>query len=128
SVGGQGGLSGGGGVEVTSVRRLSDDFQNQQLWRATTEQNYYSSAQQYYSAVEGLMAGEGSSISVGLDRFFAALSEASATPGSIALRQHIISEAGNLSLRFNGLNTNIDLQIQALQEQRTAMASEINGL
>jgi flagellar hook-associated protein 1 FlgK len=128
SLGGQGGLKIGGGVEVTGIRRLSDDFQNQQLWRATTEQNYYSSSQQYYTAIEGLMAGEGSSISVGLDRFFAALSEASATPGSIALRQQIISEASNLSQRFNGLNTNVDLQIQALQEQRTAMVTEINGL
>jgi flagellar hook-associated protein 1 FlgK len=128
SLGGQGGLNIGGGVEVTRIRRLSDDFQNQQLWRATTEQNYYSSSQQYYTAIEGLMAGEGSSISVGLDRFFAALSEASATPGSIALRQQIISEASNLSQRFNGLNTNVDLQIQALQEQRTAMVTEINGL
>lgn len=128
SVGGQGGLNIGGGVEVTNIRRLSDNFQNQQLWRATTEQNYYSSSQQYYTALEGLMAGEGSSISVGLDRFFAALSEASATPGSIALRQQIISEAGNLSQRFNGLNTNVDLQIQALHEQRSAMVTEINGL
>lgn len=128
SLGGQGGPNVGGGVEVTRIRRLSDDFQNQQLWRATTEQNYYSSSQQYYTAIEGLMAGEGSSISVGLDRFFAALSEASATPGSIALRQQIVSEAGNLSQRFNGLNTNVDLQIQALKEQRSAMVTEINGL
>ena len=59
SLGGQGGLNIGGGVEVTRIHRLSDDFQNQQLWRATTEQNYYSSSQQYYTAIEGLMAGEG---------------------------------------------------------------------
>lgn len=128
SLAGQGGLSVGGGVEVTSIRRLSNDFQNQQLWRATTEQNYYSNSQQYLTALEGLMAGEGSSISVGLDRFFAALSEASATPGSVALRQQIISETRNLSQRFNGLNSNIDAQIGALHDQRTAMATEINGL
>lgn len=128
SLAGQGGLSVGGGVEVTSIRRLSNDFQNQQLWRATTEQNYYSNSQQYLTALEGLMAGEGSSISVGLDRFFAALSEASATPGSVALRQQIISETRNLSQRFNGLNSNIDAQVGALHEQRTAMATEINGL
>ena len=48
--------------------------------------------------------------------------------GSIALRQQIISESGNLAQRFNGLSSNIDAQIKALQEQRTAMATEINGL
>ncbi|HWV10137.1 MULTISPECIES: flagellar hook-associated protein FlgK [unclassified Pseudomonas] len=128
SLSGQGGLNVGGGVEVTSIRRLSNDFQTQQLWRATTEQNYYSNSQQYLTSLEGLMSGDGSSISVGLDRFFAALSEASATPGSVALRQQIISETRNLSQRFNGLNSNIDAQINALHDQRTAMGSEINGL
>ncbi|SEM62832.1 flagellar hook-associated protein 1 FlgK [Pseudomonas sp. ok272] len=128
SLSGQGGLSIGGGVEVTSIRRLSNDFQNQQLWRATTEQNYYNNSQQYLTSLEGLMAGEGSSISVGLDRFFAAISEASASPSSIALRQQIISESKNLSQRFNGLNSNIDAQINALHEQRSAMVTEVNGL
>ena len=128
SLAGQSGLNAGGGVQVTSIRRLSSDFQNQQLWRATTEQHYYSNSQQYLTSLEGLMAGDGSSISVGLDQFFAALSEASATPGSIALRQQIIDEANNLGQRFNGLNSNIDAQIKSLHEQRSAMATEINGL
>lgn len=128
SLAGQGGLSVGGGVEVISIRRMTDEFHNQQLWRATTEQNYYGASQQYLTSLEALMGGEGSSISIGLDQFFAAISEASATPGSIALRQQILSEARNLAQRFNGLNSNIDAQISALQEQRTAMATEINGL
>ncbi|MBM7059121.1 flagellar hook-associated protein FlgK [Pseudomonas sp. UL073] len=128
SLAGTGALSAGGGVQVTSIRRLSNEFQNQQLWRASTEQNYYSSSQQYLTALEGLMSGDGSSISVGLDRFFAAVSEASATPGSVALRQQIVSEARNLSQRFNGLNGNIQAQLDALHEQRGAMVAEINGL
>jgi flagellar hook-associated protein 1 FlgK len=128
SLSGTAGLNVGGGVQVSSIRRLSDSFHNQQLWRATTEQSYYSSSQQYLTALEGLMSSTGSSISSGLDQFFAALSEASATPGSTALRQQIINETKNLSQRFNGLNTNIESQLNALHEQRTAMATEINGL
>lgn len=128
SVAGLGGLNIGGGVEVTSIRRIADSFANQQLWRATTEQNYYSSSQQYLTALETLMSGDGSSISTGLDQFFAALSEASSTPESYALRQQIISEASNLAQRFNNLSSNIDAQIKALQEQRTAMTTEVNGL
>ncbi|MGF6690072.1 flagellar hook-associated protein 1 FlgK [Metapseudomonas resinovorans] len=128
SLGGQGGLSAGGGVEVSSIRRLSNDFQNRQLWRATTEQSYFNGTQQYLTALEGLMSGEGSSISVGLDQFFAAVSEASSTPGSVALRQQVFSEARNLAQRFNGLGSNIDSQLSALQEQRQAMVGEMNGL
>ncbi len=128
SMSGQHELLAGGGVQVTSIRRLTNDFQNQQLWRATTEQHYYDSSQQYLSALETLMAEDGSSISSGLDSFFAALSEAASTPGSVALRQQIISEAKNLGQRFNGLNSNIQAQMMALHEQRTAMAVEINGI
>ena len=128
SLSGTGGLNVGGGVEVSSIRRMASEFQNQQLWRATTEQFYYSSRQEYLTSLEGLMAGEGSSISVGLDQFFAALSETSATPNSIALRQQVLAEAGNLAQRFNGLSSNMNAQVLALQEQRTTMAAEINGL
>ncbi|VXC45778.1 Flagellar hook-associated protein 1 [Pseudomonas sp. 8Z] len=128
SLAGQGSLSAGGGTEVISIRRLTNDFHNQQLWRATTEQSFFDASQQYLTSLENLMSGTGSSISAGLDQFFAAFSEASATPGSIALRQQIVSESGNLAQRFNSLSSNIDAQVKALQEQRTAMATEINGL
>lgn len=128
SLSGPGGLNVGGGVEVSSIRRMASDFQNQQLWRATTEQHFYSARQDYLTAMEALMSGDGSSISVGLDQFFAALSEASATPNSIALRQQVMAEAGNMAQRFNGLSSNLNAQVLALQEQRSAMTAEINGL
>lgn len=128
SIAGQNGRSAGGGVEVVSIRRLGGDFQNQQLWRANTEMSMHASSQQYLSALEGLMSGEGSSISVGLDQFFAALSELTVSPESVALRQQVITEAGNLAQRFNGLSGNIDAQIRALHEQRESMVVQANGL
>lgn len=128
SLAGQSGLSAGGGVQINSIRRLSSDFQNQQLWRSNTEMNMHASAQQYLGALENLMSGEGSSISIGLDQFFASLSELTVSPESIALRQQVISEAGNLSHRFNGLSGSIDAQVRAVQEQRESMVTEMNGL
>ncbi|WP_434457189.1 flagellar hook-associated protein FlgK [Stutzerimonas urumqiensis] len=128
SVASLGGVGVGGGVQVSDVRRLASDFQNQQLWRATTEQRYHDTSQQYLGALEGLLGSEGSSISGGLDNFFAALSEASSTPESIALRQQILGEAKQLAQRFNSLNSNIGVQLNALHGQRTAMVKEINGL
>lgn len=118
----------GGGVVVTAVRRMSDDFKTQQLWRATTDMHYYQAGQDYLSSLEGVMAGEGSNISTGLDHFYAALSEASDRPGDIPLRQQILAEMKNLTQRFNGLNSNIGNQLDALHEQRSAMGNEINGL
>ena len=118
----------GGGVMVTAVRRMSDDFKTQQLWRATTAMHYFQAGQDYLSSLEGVMAGEGSNISTGLDNFYAALGAASDKPGDIPLRQQILAEMKNLTQRFNGLNTNIGNQLDALHEQRSAMGNEINGL
>ncbi len=128
SLAGPGGLNVGGGVEVTSIRRIANEFHNQQLWRATTEQNYFSTRQDYHTALETLMSGDGSSLSTGLDQFFAAVSEASAAPESIALRQQVLAEAGNLAQRFNALGGNINAQILSVQAQRTSMVTTINGL
>lgn len=128
SLAGQTASSIGGGVQVSSIRRLSSDFLNQQLWRAGSDKSYYQTSQQYLGALEGLVYSEGSSVSVGLDNFFAALSEASSTPESIALRQQIVGEAKQLSQRFNGLNANIATQLDSLHGQRLAMVNEINGL
>ena len=118
----------GGGVAVTNVRRMSDDFKTQQLWRATTDMQYYQAGQDYLSSLEGVMGGEGSNISTGLDNFYAALSAASDSPGDIPQRQQVLSEMRNLTQRFNGLNSSINSQLDALHAQRTAMGTEINGL
>lgn len=121
------GIGAGGGVEVNSIRRLSDSFLNQQLWRAGSERGEQHITQQYLGALEGLLDSDGASISKGLDQFFAALSEATTNPSSIALRQQFLNEAGNLAQRFNGVNSSISAQLTALGEQRVAMVSEING-
>lgn len=121
-------LQAGAGVQVTGIRRIADSFLTQQVWRATTEQKHYSTTQQYLTAIEGLMSGDGVSISSGLDQFFAAISEASSTPSSVALRQQILAEAANLGQRFNSLTSNLNAQLNALKEQRVAMTQEINGL
>ena len=127
SVGGQG-QQVGGGVGVISVKRMSDDFKTQQLWRATTDMHYYQAGQDYLSSLEGVMGGEGSNLSTGLNNLYAAFSAASGSPGDIPQRQQILSEMKNLTQRFNGLNSNIDNQLKALHEQRSAMSTEINGL
>lgn len=128
SVGGRGGSRVGGGVEVTSIHRMTSEFHNRQLWLANTQVNFHSSSQQYLTALEGLIGSEGSSISAGLDNFFAALSEATSTPESIVLRQQILNEAKQLAQRFNSLSGNINTQIGAIHGQRTALVDEVNGL
>ncbi len=128
SLSGSTALSSGRGVEVTTIRRIADDFINRQLWRSTSEQGINSSRQQYLIALEQLMASEGSNISGGLDDFYAALNAATSTPDSTALRQQILNDAGALAQRFNGLSNNIEQQLNGVRGQRASMVTELNGL
>ena len=128
SLGGNTMLSSGRGVQVDNIRRIADDFVNRQLWRATSQQSFTESHQKYLGALETLMASEGSNLSGGLDNFYAALSEATSTPDSIALRQQILNEARNLAQRVNGLSNNIETQLNGLRGQREAIVVELNGL
>lgn len=122
------GTSPGAGVDVAAIRRIADAFQNRQLWRAGAEQQLQAGARPYFQAVESLLAGEGSNISKGLDQFFAAVSEASATPSSQALRQQLLTEAGNLAQRFNSLSKGLQAQLDGLAAQREAVVVDINAL
>jgi flagellar hook-associated protein 1 FlgK len=128
SLSGHTALSSGRGVQVNNIRRIADDFVNRQLWRATSSESFTESQQKYVSALETLMASEGSNISGGLDNFYAALSEATSTPDSIALRQQILNEARNLAQRVNSLSNNIETQLNGLRGQREAIVVELNGL
>lgn len=128
SLSGHNAMSAGRGVEVSNIRRIADDFVNRQLWRATSDQGYNETRTQYLDALESLMASEGANISGGLDNFYAALSEATSTPDSIALRQQILNEAKALATRVNGLSNNIETQLNGLRGQREAIVVELNGL
>ncbi|CAM3029049.1 flagellar hook-associated protein FlgK [Pseudomonas plecoglossicida] len=128
SLAGPSSLSAGGGVEVSEVRRIVDDFKNRQLWHATTEMHRYKAAQEYLGSLECAMDSEGASVRTGLDQFFAALSEASSRPADLPQRQQVLDETKSLTQCVNGLNSNIDDQLKALRGQRSDIVNEINGL
>lgn len=128
SLSGHTALSSGRGVQVNNIRRIADDFVNRQLWRATSDHGFNETRTKYLDALESLMASDGANISGGLDNFYAALSEATSTPDSIALRQQILNEAKALAMRVNGLSNNIESQLNGLRGQREAIVIELNGL
>ena len=118
-------LSAGLGVDVTAIRRFSDDYKNLQLWQAAAG---LTAAQPYFAQLEQVMGSDGTSLSAGLDKFYSALNAASVEPGSVPLRQQVISEADALARRFNNLNGVFASQQAALNEQRGATLAQINTI
>ncbi|MGC0153246.1 flagellar hook-associated protein FlgK [Chromobacterium vaccinii] len=118
-------LSAGYGVSVASVRRFSDDYRNLLQWQAGSNVGALTAAQPYFSQLEQVMGNDGSSLSSGFDKFFAALNAASLD--SNTMRDQVVREAGSLAQRFNNLDGVLGSQLAAIAEQRGATLTQINS-
>jgi len=124
-VGGQGS---GAGVGVSSVERMADNYLNQQIYKQKGSWGYNAIRSQYMVKTETLLNNNSTSINTGLDRFNAALSEASTKPQDIAYRQTIISQSQSMVQRFNNLSTQLDSQSKQVGSQLDAAVSDANAL
>ncbi|WP_330983784.1 MULTISPECIES: flagellar hook-associated protein FlgK [Enterobacterales] len=120
--------SAGNGVQVDSIRRVSNQYQVNQVWYAASDYGYYSTQQQYLAQLESVLSDENSSLSGGFDNFFAALNEATTSPDDSALREQIISEADALALRMDNTLDYIDSQSSEIISQEQAMIEQVNTL
>ncbi|OWY37352.1 flagellar hook-associated protein FlgK [Xenophilus sp. AP218F] len=119
-------LSPGYGVEVSAVRRFSDDYKNLMQWQAGSNLGALSAAQPYYAQLEQVLGTAGTSLSGGFDKFFAALNAASLDSG--VMREQVLREADALAQRFNNLDGVLASQLDAIREQRNATVTQINSL
>jgi len=117
----------GNGVRVSSLIRFSDNYKTQQLWRAASDLGAHSQTQPYMTQLEQVMGDDQTSLSNGIDQFFAALNAvAGVDPTSTPLRQQVVTMAGLLSQRFNSMNNVYDAQLQSVNQQRTAIVESAN--
>ncbi|MCJ2378558.1 flagellar hook-associated protein FlgK [Vibrio sp. ZSDZ34] len=118
----------GMGVEVTSIRRVTDQFVVKQTWSTNTMSSYAEKFTTNMSLLENTLGADGFSLSAGLDSLFASLHDATTKPESIPLRQQIINESEALSRRFNTLNESLYNQHKDMSDQRTAAVAHGNSL
>lgn len=118
--------SAGNGVEVSALLRFADAYKSQQMWRAASDQGARSQTQPYLTQLERVMGDDASSISNGIDGFFAALNASAVDPTSTPLRQQIITSADAMAQRFNSISTVMGNQLLSLQQQRTAIVPQAN--
>lgn len=119
--------SSGNGVQVTALLRFSDGYKSQAMWRAASDLGAYSQTQPYLSQLENVMGDDTASLSAGIDQFFSALNAVAGDPGSTPLRQQVLTSAGLMSERFNGLNNVFNAQLQSVRNQRGAIVDSANA-
>ena len=118
--------SAGNGVEVSALLRFADAYKSQQRWRAASDQGARSQTQPYLTQLERVMGDDASSISNGIDGFFAALNASAVDPTSTPLRQQIVTSADAMAQRFNSISTVMSNQLLSLQQQRAAIVPQAN--
>lgn len=121
-------LSAGNGVEVTSIRRITDQYLVKQTWSTNSPASYASSYTVAISQLENTLGADGFSISAGLDSLHAALNDATVKPDSTPYRQQVIAEAEALSRRFNTLSESLHNQHKDMSDQRNAALTSANSL
>ncbi len=118
----------GSGVEVTSIRRMADQFLIKEVWRANSNGNFYASAQGQLSQLETIIGSESAGLGSGLDNLFAALSGATEKPENQAMRQDVLTNARQLCARFNQLQTFVNKQRADIGAKQQSTVASINVL
>jgi flagellar hook-associated protein 1 FlgK len=122
------GMSAGNGVEITGIRRVTDQYVVRQTWLTSSQQAFSDSFSANMSQLENMFSSDAFSISNGLDDFYAALNDASVEPESLPLRQQVLNESDALSKRFSTLSESLLSQHRDLSGQRSAVIGQANGL
>lgn len=127
SLSGFGRLDNGAGVEVTGVRRVTDDYLVTQHWRSRSATGSSYAFHQYINTTEQLLGSESMNIAKGLDSFFASLSAALDSPETPAQRSQIVSSAGALANRFTQLDESLVTQEKQIDDQLSSTVSQVNS-
>ena len=118
----------GNGVNVESIDRIADEFVSSQLRIDTSLFNdldiYHSNIEQ----LDSLLADVSTGLSAALESFFDSVQNGADDPTSIPSRQLILSEAENLSDRFNTLHSRFETINDGVDTSLRSSAAQINAL
>ncbi|MDJ0701492.1 MAG: flagellar hook-associated protein FlgK [Woeseiaceae bacterium] len=106
----------GGGVQVSTVKRVFDALQTEQLRNSTTGYMRFSALNELAGRVDTLLADSDTGLNAGMQRFFNSLQDVSNNPASIPTRQALLGEATGIAARF-----------QSLDRRLGEIESEVNG-
>ncbi|AYH43085.1 flagellar hook-associated protein FlgK [Azoarcus sp. DN11] len=111
----------GQGARVDGVRRQYDQFLSQQVLNASARKEEFSAYNTQISQIDNLLADTSSGLSPALADFFAGVQNVATNPTSVPARQALISTAGSLAARFNGLDTRLN-EIRDINEGQIVSA------
>jgi flagellar hook-associated protein 1 len=120
----------GTGVTVDSIRRIRDQFLDQQFLRAQESLSKTQAEHDTWSQIEAIL-GEPSTdtgLQADMDRFFTSLQDLASYPTDLTTRRTVLEQAQTLSGTFNRLDTDLDSLTRNLETEITGRVTEANDI
>lgn len=118
----------GNGSRITAIERTVDQFLITQLRTDTSLAAELEAFNTNIRQLDTLLSDPSTGLSQGLDKFFATMENGADDPTSIPSRQLIVSEADNLSQRFNTLYEGIQTVSNNVNQKLGVAVAQINAL
>jgi len=98
----------GGGTQISTVKRIYDAIQGEQLRSSTTGFARFDALNTLANRMDVLLADTDAGLNSGLQSYFNAMQDLANDPSSIAVRQVLVGEAEGLAARFQSLDSQLD--------------------
>jgi len=118
----------GTGVDVTTVRRVYDEFLGAQVRSSGGNLARLDAFASQAERLDNLLGDTGNGLGANLQSFTNAINEVSTTPSSISARQVLIAEANALVDRLKGYDDRLDQMSGEIDTRLSVEAAEITNL
>ncbi len=118
----------GGGTQISTIKRMYDELQGQQLQTATTAYARFDTLNTLSSRMDTLLADADTGLNSGLQSYFNALQDVANDPSSLPARQALIGEAEGLAGRFQTLDRQLGELDDEVNGRIQIAVKEINGI
>jgi flagellar hook-associated protein 1 FlgK len=118
----------GNGVDVTSIRRIMDQFATTTLRESTTQLGQLTAFADFAGRVDNVTGDTNAGLSASLQSFFNAWQTVANDPASVTNRQVLIGQASALADRFQQLSSRLESISRDAVTQVQTNVREINSL
>ncbi|WP_019141185.1 flagellar hook-associated protein FlgK [Noviherbaspirillum massiliense] len=117
----------GKGTEVVAVKRVYNEFLNNQVLSAQTSKNALDSYYSQIKQIDNMLADTSSGISSSMQEFFNSIQGLTTNPNASGSRQLALSNASALAARFQAMSGRLSEMREAVNGEISSSVSTINN-
>ncbi len=122
------GIFTGNGAHISSVRRITDEFTNEQIRSLSSEQQRLDTFNKMASRIDTMLAEDNTSLTPAMQSFFNAIEQLNTDPSSSTTRQLVLNEAQGLTSRFHTQFSQVSSLYDEVNGSIAQEVDEINSI